>query len=77
MKRLRELRARVRELGVVCVFDEPQFDRRVIKVIVEGSEVRSGTVDPLGATIEDGPDLYFTLLRNMGTAYKTCLSPAG
>ena len=77
VKRLRELRARVRELGVVCVFDEPQFDRRIVEVIVEGSEVRSGTVDPLGADIDDGPELYFTLLRNMGKAFRTCLSPEG
>ena len=74
-KRLRQLRAKIRALGVACVFAEPQFDKRIVNVVVEGTEVRSGTVDPLGAAIEDGTELYFTLLRNMAAAFKDCLSP--
>ena len=77
VKRLRHLRAKVRELGVVCVFDEPQFNKRIVSVILEGTQVRSATVDPLGAAIEDGPGLYFTLLRNMAASFKSCLAPAG
>ena len=75
-KRLRQLQAKVRELGVACVFAEPQFDMRVVDVVLEGSKVRAGILDPLGAGIEDGPELYFTLLRNMAVAFKSCLSPA-
>ncbi len=77
VKRIRQLRAKVRKLGVVCVFDEPQFDKRMVNVILEGTQARSGTVDPLGAAIEDGPGLYFTLLRNMAASFKSCLAPAG
>ena len=62
-------------MGVVCVFDEPQFDRRLVQTVVEGSDVRGGTVDPLGASIEDGPELYFTLLGNMAAAFADCLAP--
>ena len=76
VKRVRELRERVRELGVVCVFDEPQFDRRLVNTIVEGTSVRSGTMDPLGAAIDPGPELYFTLLREMARAFRECLAPA-
>ena len=74
-RRLSELREKVRESGVVCVFDEPQFNKRIVEVVVQGSEVRTGTIDPLGADIEDGPELYFTLLRNMANTFKTCLAP--
>ena len=74
-RRISELRDKVQELGVVCVFDEPQFDKRLVRTVIEGSDVRSGTVDPLGAAIEDGPELYFTLLRNMATAFTECLAP--
>ena len=73
-RRISELRHKVEELGVVCVFDEPQFDKRLVATVIEGSDVRSGTVDPLGASIEDGPELYFTLLRNMATAFADCLA---
>ena len=77
VKRVRELRARVRKLGVVCVFDEPQFDKRTVNVILEGTSVRSATLDPLGAAIEDGPELYFALLRNMAASFRNCLAPGG
>ena len=75
VRRMFELRDRVQSLGVACVFDEPQFDRRLVQTVIEGSEVRAGTVDPLGAAIEDGPGLYVTLLRNMAASFKACLVP--
>ena len=74
-RRISELREKVEELGVVCVFDEPQFDKRLVRTVTEGSDVRSGTVDPLGSSIEDGPELYFTLLHNMAAAFSECLAP--
>ena len=77
VKRLRELRARIREAGVVCVFDEPQFDNGIVNVIVEGTGVRTGTVDPLGAAVEEGPELYFKLIRNMASSFRDCLAETG
>ena len=46
---------------------------RIVNVIIEGTETRVGTVDPLGASIENGPELYFTLLHNMAESFKDCL----
>ncbi len=77
VRRIRELRAKVRKLGVVCVFDEPQFNKRTVSLVLEGTQVRSGTLDPLGAAIEDGPGLYFALLRNMAASFRNCLVPKG
>ena len=74
-RRIAELRDKVQELGVVCVFDEPQFDERLVRTVIEGSDIKAGTVDPIGAAIEDGPELYFTLLRNMAAAFADCLAP--
>ena len=76
VKRIRELREKVRELGVVCVFDEPHFDQRLVNTIVEATSVRAGTLDPLGVGIQPGPELYFTLLREMAGAFRECLAPA-
>ena len=36
----------------------------------------AGTIDPLGSTIESGPELYFTLLRNMAASFNSCLVQA-
>ena len=77
VRRISELRDKIRELGVTCVFAEPQFEPRLVDVIIEGTPARMGTVDPLGATIESGPELYFTLIRSMAASFKSCLAPAG
>ena len=74
-RRLAELREKVGDLDVACVLAEPQFDDRVVNVIIEGSDARAGSVDPIGAGIEDGPDLYFELLADMAGSFKRCLSP--
>ena len=74
VQRVSEIRDRVRELQGVCVFAEPQFDRRIIDVVVEGTSARAGTIDPLGADIDDGPDLYFKLMRNLAGSFKDCLA---
>ena len=70
VRRIRELREKVGELGVVCVIDEPAFDRRLVNTVIEGSSVRAGTVDPMGAAIDPGPELYFALPRNMAGAFR-------
>ena len=76
VQRITEIRDKVRELGSVCVFAEPQFDSKIIDVVTEGTNARSGTIDPLGAAIEDGPELYFTLIRDLAAAFKECLAAA-
>jgi zinc transport system substrate-binding protein len=73
-KRLSTLRKRVATLGAVCVFAEPQFDTRLANNLVEGTRARTGTIDPEGSKIEAGPDLYFTLLRNLARDLQGCLA---
>jgi zinc transport system substrate-binding protein len=74
-RRVREMRAKVEETNAVCVFQEPQFDDKIIAPVIEGTKVRRGTLDPEGgAYLAAGPDLYFTLMRNLAKNLKECLS---
>jgi zinc transport system substrate-binding protein len=75
-ERITEMRARVQELGAACVFAEPQFEPKLVSTVTEGTNAKSGTLDPLGAGLEDGAELYFQLIRNMSTSIKTCLTEA-
>ncbi len=75
-ERVTEIRAKVRELGATCVFAEPQFEPKLVSTVTEGTQARSGVIDPLGAALDSGPDQYFQLMRNMATSIKTCLSEA-
>ena len=74
-KRLTTLRKRIASLGALCAFAEPQFDTRLIDTVIEGTKARTGSIDPEGARIEPGPELYFTLLRNLARDLKACLAP--
>ncbi len=73
-ERITEIRARVQELGAACVFAEPQFEPRLVSTVTENTKAKAGVLDPLGASLDAGPDLYFQLIRNMATSMKTCLS---
>ncbi|MCV9960810.1 zinc ABC transporter substrate-binding protein ZnuA [Pararhizobium sp. BT-229] len=73
-ERLSEIHAKIVELGATCVFAEPQFEPKLVNVVLEGTPAKSGTLDPEAATLEAGPDLYFQLMEGIGTSLKTCLS---
>lgn len=75
-ERVSEIRAKVQELGAACVFSEPQFEPKLVETVTEGTPAKSGVIDPLGAAIDDGPELYFTLIRNMAQSLKGCLVEA-
>jgi len=76
-QRLSEIREKVKELDAACVFSEPQFELKLVSVVTEGTDARTGVLDPLGAETADGPDLYITLIRNLGRSFAACLSRAG
>ncbi|WP_370639405.1 metal ABC transporter solute-binding protein, Zn/Mn family [Cognatishimia sp. F0-27] len=71
--RVAEIQARVRDEDISCVLAEPQFNPGLVDTVLAGSEVRSGVIDPIGAELEPGPDLYPTMLRNMAQVLANCL----
>ncbi|TAU89574.1 zinc ABC transporter substrate-binding protein [Rhizobium leguminosarum] len=75
-ERVSEIHRKVGELGATCVFAEPQFEPRLVNVVIEGTRAKSGVLDPEAATLKAGPDLYFTLMRGIASSMKDCLSSA-
>lgn len=71
--RVEEIRALIRNAGAVCVFSEPQFDKRLVMRLIEDTGARSGELDPQGADIAPGPGLYPALLRKLGDDLAACL----
>ena len=76
-ERISELQKKVRNLNATCVFSEPQFKPKLVATVTENTDARTGVLDPLGAAIDDGPDLYFTLIRTMARSLKSCLIGTG
>ncbi|MBN9982083.1 zinc ABC transporter solute-binding protein [Rhizobium laguerreae] len=75
-ERVSEIHRKVGELGATCVFAEPQFEPRLVNVVIEGTRAKSGVLDPEAATLKAGPDLYFNLMRGIANNMKDCLSGA-
>jgi zinc transport system substrate-binding protein len=73
-RRLKELRERLEKAGAVCVFAEPQFEPKIVRTLTEGTKVRIGTLDPIGAAIPAGPDAYGQLLKGLAADLKGCLA---
>ena len=72
-ERIAEIRAKLGELSAACVFAEPQFQPRIVETLVAGTSARIGTLDPEGADIPEGRDMYATLLRNLAQGLVACL----
>ncbi|MFC5760221.1 zinc ABC transporter substrate-binding protein [Rhizobium sp. GCM10022189] len=75
-ERVSEIHRKVGDLGATCVFAEPQFEPRLVDVVIEGTKAKSGVLDPEAATLPAGPDLYFTLMRGIAGSMRNCLASA-
>jgi zinc transport system substrate-binding protein len=64
----------LRQANAVCVFREPQFPPHLIDALTEGSAMKVGVLDPLGADLPPGPGLYPKLLDNLARGLRDCLT---
>ena len=73
-ERLKEVRDKLAATKAQCVFREPQYDDKVVAVVIEGSAAKSGVLDGLGADLTPGPEAYPQLLRNLASSFHACLA---
>lgn len=71
--RIAAIRDKVTDLKISCVFTEPQFNPGLVKAVFAKTGARTGVLDPLGADLPAGPDLYPQLLRNLADSLASCL----
>ena len=71
-EQLAEIREVIEHDKVSCVFSEPQFNPDIIKAVAKDTNIATGVIDPLGATLNPGKDLYFDLIGNMSKSFKGC-----
>jgi zinc transport system substrate-binding protein len=71
--RIAEIQARVANEGIECVLAEPQFNSGLVATVMDGTNVNTGVIDPLGSDLELGATLYPQLIANMAAALVNCL----
>lgn len=71
-RRVAEVREAIEKSHALCAFSEPQMPARLIGSVA-GDSVRRGVLDPLGATLTPGPELYPALIETMAKNLLECL----
>ena len=72
-KQISFIKDKIVKLKASCVFQEPQFDSKLVKIVVEGTNAQIGTLDPFGVNVKSGENFYLQLLKNMAKSLKDCL----
>ena len=68
-EQIHEIHEVIEHDNVNCILSEPQFNPDIIKSIAKDTSVKTGVLDPLGANLKPGKDLYFDLIRNMSASF--------
>ena len=71
-EQLSEIREVIEHEKVNCLFSEPQFNPAIIKSIAKDTKIKTGVLDPLGATLNKGKGMYSELLQSMYASFKGC-----
>ncbi|WP_193187825.1 zinc ABC transporter substrate-binding protein [Nisaea sediminum] len=71
--RLTELRELVSARGIKCIFREVQFSPRLAEIVAEGTGARLGLLDPVGSSLDFGPDNYDALMLGLAEGFRSCL----
>ncbi|MBQ0717416.1 MAG: zinc ABC transporter substrate-binding protein [Sulfitobacter litoralis] len=72
--RLTEVRDVVEDTQAACVFTEPQFNAGLIEALQDGAPLKSASLDPIGAQLAPGVEMYPSLLRDLSGAFTACLA---
>lgn len=77
LKRVHELRERIKSGHVTCLFKEPQFPEKRVMPVVSGLDVKLGSLDPMGSSYAlDKPFMaYDEFLEALANQFSSCLMP--
>jgi zinc transport system substrate-binding protein len=71
--RIDEIQALISSENIDCILAEPQFNPGLVNTVLDGTDAKTGILDPLGSDLELGPALYPQLIRNLSSALVGCM----
>jgi zinc transport system substrate-binding protein len=71
--RVAQLRSRIEAQKVACVFAEPQFAPALLTTLTEGTQVKTGTLNPDASDLPLDANLYFNWLHRLADGFEECL----
>jgi len=73
IKTVLAIKQNILQYDAKCLFHEPQFQPRLVVRIAEETGIRTGELDPIGAVLESGPDLWFELMHSLQDNLLQCI----
>ncbi len=71
-KQIAEIQDLVKDKKIKCIFSEPQFNPKLIKMIAKNAGANTGILDPLGSSYKPGKELYFNLIQDLYKNLNKC-----
>ena len=71
-KQLSEIREVIEHEKINCLFSEPQFNPSIAEMIAKDTGVKVVVLDPLGAKLNPGKNLYFDLIGDIAASFESC-----
>lgn len=72
---LADIRTMIETGKVTCVFPETNHDPKLVAQMVDGTDARIGApLDPVGSSLEPGPQAYDALLRGIAQTIADCVA---
>ncbi|AWX13514.1 zinc ABC transporter substrate-binding protein [Mergibacter septicus] len=72
-KTIAEIKQKLAENKVKCLFTEPQFTPKVVETLSKDTGAKIGQLDPLGSTIPLGKKAYTQFLQQLADSFESCL----
>lgn len=72
-KRIANIHRTLQSQKIYCIFKEVQFNASLIDKLAAGSNVKIGTLDPLGSALPEGKGMYIAFMRQLGDSFAQCL----
>ena len=77
-KTLLEIGQLIEQQNVRCLFHEPQYQPRLVKRMAKATGINTAELDPLGAKLTPGPDLWPQLMTTLADNLLSCIGqPSG
>ena len=62
----------IQDDNIKCIFSEPQYNPKIIETLAADMNISTGVMDPLGAFIDQGQEMYNQLILNIANSLKEC-----
>lgn len=73
-RRMVALRRLMERRNVRCILGEWRKPPALVRALIRGKAIRTGTMDPIGVGLSPGPQAYFLLMKGLARTLRQCLA---